>query len=309
VKIVEQAIELRAAERPLCLAIGMFDGVHLGHQQVLRQAVTNAEQQEGWAVAVTFDRHPASVVAPARAPSLIYPLWQKLHVMSGLGMDAAWLIQFDRAFSQQSGEAFVRRLAADWPSISSVCVGSAFSFGCDRKGNVDLLRRLGEELGFVVHGLAVVALDGHTVSSTRIREAVRAGSLDAAQQMMGREYALCGKVVEGDRLGRQLGFPTANLEADGLILPPMGVYAVHAQVGAARYRAVLNLGRRPTLRNPHPSLRVEAHLLDFSGDLYGQEVELTFTSKLRDERPFPDLAALRQQITADVAEARRRFRS
>ncbi len=285
----------------------MFDGVHLGHQQVLRQAVTDAEQQEGLAVAVTFDRHPAAVVAPQRAPALIYTLPQKLRVLARLGLDAAWVIPFDTAFSRRRAEEFIRRLVQDWPTISSLCVGSTFTFGCGRGGNVDLLRALGRELGFVVHGLAAVALDGQTVSSTRIRDAIRSGNLDAAQQMMGREYGLCGVVVEGDRLGRQLGFPTANLEASGLVLPPGGVYIIHAQVEGTRHRGLLNIGWRPTLQSASPQLRVEAHLLDFTGDLYGKEIELTFTGKVRDERKFPSLEALREQIVADVAEARRRF--
>jgi riboflavin kinase / FMN adenylyltransferase len=305
--IVRQAAELGAAGRPLCVAIGMFDGVHLGHQQVIRQAVTDAEQAEGLAAVVTFDRHPASVVAPERAPALIHPLSQKLRVIGALGVDAAWVIPFDRAFSAQSGEAFVRGLVRDCPGIRSVCVGSAFAFGSKRSGNVELLRRLGGELGFVVHGLAAVALDDRVVSSTRIREAIRNGNLDQAQQMMGREYALCGPVVTGDRLGRQLGFPTANLGTAGLVLPPGGVYAIHASAGGTRHRGVLNIGLRPTLADPAPQLRVEAHLFDFEGDLYGKEIEITFVGKLRDERKFSSLQALRQQIERDVQEARRRF--
>jgi riboflavin kinase / FMN adenylyltransferase len=305
--VVNRAAELETQGRPLCLAIGMFDGVHLGHQQVIRQAVTDAERDEGLAVVVTFDRHPASVVAPERAPLLVHCLAQRLRTLESLGVEAAWLIHFDRVFSQQTGEEFVRRLARDWGTLRSVSVGSAFTFGRQRSGNVELLRRLGGELGFMVHGLSAVALDGQTVSSTRVRQAISAGNLDAAEQMMGREYALVGPVVEGDRLGRTLGFPTANLEVAGLVLPPGGVYAIHAVAGGIHHRGVLNIGHRPTLRHLAPQLRVEAHLLDFNGDLYGQELNVTFAGKLREERKFPSLQALREQIAADVAEARRRF--
>ncbi|MCX6905284.1 MAG: bifunctional riboflavin kinase/FAD synthetase [Verrucomicrobia bacterium] len=304
---LRHAQELKPGNRPCCVAIGMFDGVHLGHQQVIRQAVTDAEQREGLAVVVTFDLHPAAVVAPERAPQMIHSLPQRMRALAALGVEAAWLIHFDREFSQQTAADFIRNLARDWNPLGSVCVGRDFSFGRQRSGNVKLLRELGEELGFTVHGLAAVALDGQTVSSTRIREAIRAGHLDTAQQMMGREYALAGAVVEGDRLGRQLGFPTANIEAGGLVLPPGGVYAVHAKDGEAHYRGLLNIGHRPTLQQPTPQLRVEAHLLDFEGDLYGRELEITFVDKLREERKFPSLEGLRQQIAQDVAEARLRF--
>jgi len=306
-RTVRHASELNPGGRPVSLAVGMFDGVHLGHQQVIRQAATDAEQAEGVAAVVTFDRHPASVLAPQHAPPLIYPLERKLREIEALGIEACWLIAFDEAFSRQTGEEFVRALARHCPGIRSICVGSAFAFGWQRSGDVSLLRRLGAELGFAVHGLAAVALGGHTVSSTRIREAIRSGKLDQAQQMMGREYALCGKVVEGDRIGRTLGFPTANLDAAALVLPPGGVYAAHAVAGPSRCRAVLNIGRRPTLRQPQPQLRVEAHLLDFDGDLYGQQLQITFSRKLREERRFASLDELRAQIQRDIAAARAHF--
>jgi riboflavin kinase/FMN adenylyltransferase len=172
---------------------------------------------------------------------------------------------------------------------------------------VDLLRRLGAELKFVVHGMAAVSLDGRAVSSTRIREAIRAGDLDGVSQMLGRAYSLAGTVVRGDGLGHQLGFPTANLDATGLALPPHGVYAVHAEAGGKTYRAVLNIGLRPTLQNPNPQLRVEAHLMDFGGGLYGQELEVAFVDKLRGETKFPSLAELRQQIARDILDAQMRF--
>lgn len=306
-KLLRQADELKATGRKVCLAIGTFDGVHLGHQQVIRQAVADAEQQEGLAVVVTFDRHPAAVVAPHRVPLLICSLSQKLRAIANLGVNATLLIHFDRDFSQQTGEQFIRGLAAGFGRLGSVCVGAAFVFGHQRSGNVELLRQLGRELGFTVHGLAAVALDGRPVSSTRIRDAIRHGRLEAVHQMLGREYALAGMVVRGDGLGHRLGFPTANLEVTGLVLPPGGVYAIHARVAGRRHRGVLNLGHRPTLAHATPQLRVEAHLFDFDGDLYGAEMEVTFVAKLREERRFPSLDALRDQIVRDVAAAREQF--
>jgi riboflavin kinase/FMN adenylyltransferase len=188
-----------------------------------------------------------------------------------------------------------------------VCVGGEFTFGHKRSGNVALLKQLGAELNFSVHGLAAVSLDDEVVSSTRIREAVRAGDLAAASQMLGREYAIAGTVIRGDQVGRQLGFPTANLDVSGLVLPPNGVYAVHARVSGREHRGALNLGFRPTLASLTPSLQCEVHLLDFDADIYGAELELTFGAKLRDEQKFPSLEALKAQIARDVADARGRF--
>jgi len=305
--VIHAARELRTAGRKVGAAIGMFDGVHLGHQQVIRQTIEDARQHEGIAVAITFDRHPNSIVAPQRNPPLIYSLPQKLRVVESLGVDATWLIRFDRAFSEISGEDFIHGLVRDFGQIHSLCVGSAFTFGHKRTGNVELLKKLGCELNFIVHGLASISLDGKAVSSTRIREAIRAGNLDAASQMLGRSYSLAGRVVRGDQLGRQLGFPTANLEISGLVVPPNGVYAAHALVAKQQHRAVMNIGLRPTLQNPEPRLQVEVHLLDFSGELYDQEVEITFVAKLRDEQRFASREALRGQIQRDITAARDLF--
>jgi len=186
-------------------------------------------------------------------------------------------------------------------------VGANFVFGHNRGGNVEMLRKLGLDLQFTVHGVASLALDGEPVSSTRIRRCIRDGQLDLAGQMLGRAYSIAGIVAAGDRLGHTLGFPTANIDAAGLALPPNGVYAVHAIFAGKLHRAVLNIGYRPTLQNPNPSLRVEAHLLDFSGDFYGQELEVIFLEKLRVEIKFPSLDDLRSQITRDITQARRIF--
>jgi riboflavin kinase/FMN adenylyltransferase len=299
--------ELAAGNRRVCLAIGFFDGVHLGHQQIIRQTIMDARQHEALALVITFDVHPNTVVSPARTPPLIHSLARKIRRIESLGADALLLIHFDRGFSERTGEQFLRSLAEDFDQIRSVCVGAAFVFGHRRSGNVELLKRLGSELGFAVHGLAAVALDGRTVSSTRIRQAIAGGDFDAASQMLGRSYALAGSVVRGDGLGRQLGFPTANLDTAGLALPPRGVYAVQARTGGQLHRAVLNIGLRPTLQNPQPELRVEAHLLDFDADLYGQELEILFVDRLRGERQFASLKELRGQIAQDILEAQLRF--
>lgn len=302
--VLSTPTELQPGPRKVCVAIGVFDGVHLGHQQVIRQTLADARQHDGVPVVITFDRHPNAVVAPDRVPPMLYSLPQKLRAIESLGVANTLLIRFDRAFSEQTGEQFIRGLARDFSHLHSVCVGAEFTFGHQRSGNVALLKQLGAELKFTVHGLATLALDGEPVRSTRIREAVRAGDLDAASQMLGREYAIAGTVVCGDQLGRQLGFPTANLDVSGLILPPNGVYAVHARVAGREHRGALNLGFRPTLASPTPRLQCEVHLLDFAEDIYGAELELNFVARLRDEQKFPDVEALQAQIIRDLAAAR-----
>jgi riboflavin kinase/FMN adenylyltransferase len=329
-KIIHAANELKAEGKKVCLAIGFFDGVHLGHQQIIRQTISDARQHDAVAVVLTFDKHPNSVVAPDKVPPLIYSLPQKLRAIESLGADALLLIQFDKKFSEQTGEEFVRNLARDFGKIHSVCVGADFVFGHKRSGNVTLLKKLGSEIGFQVHGLAAVSLDGQVVSSTRIRETIRAGDFDAASQMLGRTYAISGRVVEGDKIGRELGFPTANLDATNLILPPNGVYSgLVRRTGVApvlnktsdqttkqirdrrdacptTYRVALNIGLHPTVASAKPQLRAEAHLLDFSGNLYGAELEVEIGDKLRAEKKFASPAELREQIARDIAAVRAR---
>jgi riboflavin kinase/FMN adenylyltransferase len=303
-KIIHAANELKAEGKKVCLAIGVFDGVHLGHRQIIRQTISDARQHGALALVITFDRHPNVIVAPDHAPPQIFSRSQKLRAIELLGADALMEICFDKTFSEQAGEVFIRELARDLGKIHSICVGADFVFGHRRSGNVGLLKKLGAELNFQVHGLAAVSLDGQAVSSTRIREMIRAGNFDAASQMLGRPYAICGRVVAGDRLGREFGFPTANLEVTNLILPPNGVYSAVTTVKGEFYRVALNIGTRPTVASAKPPLRVEAHLLDFSGSLYGDELEVEMGAKLRDERRFVSTVELREQIQRDVAAVR-----
>ena len=304
VKIIHAANALANGSRKACLAIGVFDGVHLGHQQIIRQTVADARQHDAVALVVTFDRHPNAVVAPGRSPPQIFSRPQKLRAVESLGADALLEIHFDLAFSEKSGVEFIRELARGLGKIHGVCVGADFVFGHKRSGDVALLKKLGEEQDFQVHGHAAVALDGELVSSTRIRGAIRAGNLDAAGQMLGRPYAICGKILTGDKIGRRFGFPTANLDVAGLVLPPNGVYAAFTKVNGQFYRVALNIGLRPTVAATDPQLRAEAHLLGFEGDLYDTELEVEIGAKLRSERRFASPSELREQIAKDVAAVR-----
>ncbi|HTV61660.1 MAG TPA: bifunctional riboflavin kinase/FAD synthetase [Verrucomicrobiae bacterium] len=303
-KIIRAANELNPKGKKICLAIGFFDGVHLGHQQIIRQTISDARQHDALSVVLTFDQHPNSVVMPAKVPPLIYSLPQKLLTIESLGVENILLIHFDKKFSGQTGGQFIRNLAGDFGKIHSICVGANFEFGSRRGGNVALLKKLGAELNFQVHGLSAVSLDGEIVSSTRIRELIRSGDIDTASQMLGRAYAISGKVISGDRIGQKFGFPTANLEVGGLLLPPNGVYAARTTLKAQTYRVALNIGFRPTIASGHPELRVEAHLLDFDGDLYGETLQVEIGEKLRDERHFGSKEELQAQIRKDIATVR-----
>jgi riboflavin kinase/FMN adenylyltransferase len=306
-RTIEQSRELAPGSRRVCAAIGVFDGIHLGHQQVIRRALVDSRQFEALSVVVTFDRHPSSVVAPSRTPPMLYTNEQKQRTLEQMGVDVMLMIPFTPQFSQVSGEDFIRGLARDFVQLRSLSVGSEFAFGHRRSGNVALLQKLGGELGFVVHGISAVALDGEIVSSTRIRQAIQEGRLDAADEMLGRAWSLAGSVVRGDQRGRTLGFPTANLDVHGLVLPPAGVYVAHALVTGRPYRAVLNIGVRPTVADGATSPRVEVHLLGFEGDLYGATMEVFIITRLREERRFASLEELRAQIARDVDAAARLF--
>lgn len=299
--------ELPGAPRRVCAAIGVFDGVHLGHQQVIRQTIADAGHHEAVSVVITFDRHPHAVVAPHAVPPAIYSLRQKLAAIAALGTNATLVIPFDQAFSRRTAESFITQLIHDFGSVRSLCVGREFTFGHQRRGNVALLERMGAEHGFKVHGLASVSLDGQVVSSTRIRQCLQSGDLDAASQMLGREYELSGTVMAGDQLGRQLGFPTANLDIEGLATPPSGVYAVQVRLGERRLRGVANLGSRPTVAGGSGALNLEVHLLDFDEEIYGDPMTVQFVQCLRPELKFNSLEELRQQIARDVAAASESF--
>ncbi len=302
--IVCEPAELITGGRPVSLAIGVFDGVHLGHQAVIRGVVDAARAGGGLAVVATFDRHPYAVVAPERVPPAILATGLRLRAFAELGVEATWLIHFDEPFSRQTGETFVRRLVAGFGRVDRICVGRDFQFGWQRSGTVELLRRLGAELGFTVEAVPPFMLEGQIVSSTGIRELIRRGELEQAARWLGRPWQLAGRVVRGDGLGRKLGFPTANLEVAGIQLPPAGVYAARAFRSSGEFPAVMNIGRRPTVAADTAAPRVEVHLLDGAEDLYGEELIVQPVRFLRAEQRFNSLAELQAQIARDAARAR-----
>ncbi len=296
--------ELAGLPGPLFLAIGVFDGVHLGHQAVLRRARDDAQKSGGTAVAVTFDPHPIRVLRPELAPRLLTSTPHKLQLIRDLGIAHILLIPFDHAFAATAPADFIRSLVAAAKPLREICVGFEWSFGKGRAGNLALLEKLGAQLGFAEVGVPAVEVDGEIVSSTLIRRAVEKGDLNHAARLLGREFTILGTVVEGDHIGKTLGFPTANLSAHNEQFPPNGVYAVEARRGAQTLPGVVNIGVRPTIKTASGERILEVHLFDFDETIYGEDLEITFRKFLRPEQKFPSLAALREQIAQDVAHAR-----
>ena len=306
-KQLSQPSDLNYKERKVCLAIGMFDGVHLGHQQVLLQAVRSASQNNAISVAITFDQHPANIISPGQAPAIIQTQAQRIRTIELLGIKAILIIKFDQEFSLKTGESFIQELSQGFGSIHSICVGKDFMFGHKRDGDFKSLQRLGQKLGFISYGLPSVMLDGKKISSTRIRTALHEGKLDEAKKMLGRKFSIEGLVIKGDGKGREIGFPTANLDSKGLILPPNGVYAAHARLNGKSFKSVVNIGIRPTINKTSSLLQVETHLLEFNNEVYGQVIEIEFISRLRDEILFNSIEELKKQISSDINHAKNLF--
>ena len=295
--------DLPALGVPLHLALGVFDGVHTGHQAVIARAVEAATRDGGLAGVLTFDPHPIRVIAPGKAPTaLLGTLAHKARVMEKLGVRLFIPLHFDLQLAQMEASEFIEKLTA--APVKTIAVGEDWRFGHHRSGDVNFLQQEAAKRGFKLEAVSPVMHDGERVSSTRIRQAIRDGNLATAEQMLGRPYSVSGKVTEGKKLGRTLGFPTANLATGEAQLPPDGVWAVRVLLPDGRdLPGVANLGLRPTVGGDRRWL--EVHLLDFSGDLYGQELEIRFQKHLRPEIKFPSIDALRLQIRQDADEAQR----
>jgi riboflavin kinase / FMN adenylyltransferase len=290
---------------PIFLAIGVFDGVHLGHQAVISTSARHAHAADGTPVVVTFDPHPAKILRPNDAPHLLTATPHKIDLIRNLGVAHLLIIPFNREFAATAPDEFVRQLVEHGNPLREICVGHEWSFGRNRAGNLDLLKRLGTDLDFNVIGIAPVVVNGKVVSSTAIRQAVEAGDFDKAAEMLGRQYTIVGTVTGGEKLGKKIGFPTANLSAHSEQFPPNGVYFAEARIEGVLYHGVVNLGFRPTVARGEPQRILEIHLLDFDQDIYGQDMEVRFLQYLRAEKKFKDVDALVRQIEADVKQARK----
>ncbi len=307
IKTLRSLNGLHQARRPILLAAGFFDGVHRGHQRVIRRALAGARQGRGSAWVLTFEPHPLKVISPAAAPALLTSTPHKLRRLAALGATGCVVQAFTPATARQEPEAFIAALKRAAPALARLYVGRNWTFGRHGRGNAALLKKLAAKHGFRVVTIPPVSWRGQPVSSTRIRRAVAAGRLADAARMLGRPFSVLGTVVPGRQIGRTLGIPTANLDFRNEIRPPEGVYAVIAVIGGTRLTGVANLGRRPTFpRRGRRAPILELHLLDTRRDLYGRTIEVFFLQRLRPERKFSSPAALRAQIRRDIAAARRR---
>jgi riboflavin kinase/FMN adenylyltransferase len=288
------------------VTVGSFDGVHRGHQDVLRQLVARARELAVHSLLVTFDPHPLEVVNPAAAPRLLTVGDEKLEVLAEAGIDYVAVLPFTAALAAFSAERFVDEILLGRFRMHDLLMGHDHRFGHNRSGDVTTMRRLGAQQGFEVNVVPAVTVNGgQSVSSTAIRRAVAGGDLEGAFRGLGRHYSLGGRVVEGARRGRQLGFPTANVTVPGdrKLLPPEGVYAIRAQTPMGSYDGMLNLGPRPTFGEAESV--VEAHLFDANLDLYGSRVRIDFITRLRDTQKFNGIDALKAQLKQDELHARR----
>lgn len=310
------------APRRTVVTIGMFDGVHVGHQRLIRTAIRLAARLHAACVVLTFDPDPQTVLAPRQAQPRLMPLAARVRLMRTLGVDRVRVVPFTRAFSRLSAEVFVRTILVHRLRAVCVVVGENFAFGRARRGTVDVLRSLGRRDGLRVVVVPPVMRGGAPVSSSRIRRLLEAGRVIDANRLLGRPAQLSGLVVRGDRRARRLGFPTANLRLSSALLPPRGVYQVRLEVGGTRHGGVMNLGVRPTFTSAklaHESARAkqgfarplvcEVHLVGFRGTLYGRSVTVHLLRRLRDERRFASAQALIRQIRRDLRRTHLRPRA
>jgi riboflavin kinase/FMN adenylyltransferase len=287
------------------LALGNFDGLHRGHLKIIERVKRGAAEHGGTPMAMTFDPHPPRVVRPEKAPPLLMTKEQRLDALHRAGIECVAVVRFTRELSQWDPETFVRTVLVEWLRISKVWVGANFLFGHGRSGNFSVLRTLGQRYGFRAEKIDPVRYKDFVVSSTRIRRLVGEGRMDEAGALLGHPFYIDGVVVHGRGRGREIGVPTANLQTANELIPPHGVYATTLTVDGIIRAGMTNIGVKPTFGESDVS--IETHLLGYAGELYGRDVRLSFVQRLRDERRFPDVEALRAQIAADQRRAERLF--
>ena len=292
--------------RPTVLTLGVFDGLHLGHQLIIKTVVERARATEAVPTVITFEPHPRAVLHPESAPPLLQTFDQKIEALTVLGIEQTIVIHFDNAFARIRAEDFLRDVIVDRLHAREVYLGRGFFFGHNREGNIDLLRRVSEQLGFVADEVPEVRLRGKRIGSTVIRQLLLDGRVNLARRMLGRPYGVEGPVARGDARGVGLGFPTANVQPHNRVIPRRGVYVTATLINRQWRRSVTNIGVRPTFGDRlEPS--VETHVMNWSGDLYGDVLRVRFLRRLRDERKFGSIDELKAQIRRDVERASRYF--
>jgi riboflavin kinase/FMN adenylyltransferase len=288
------------------LALGNFDGLHRGHMKIIDRVRRRAGERGGTPAAMTFDPHPSRVLRPDKAPPLLMTTEQKLEALSRAGMQGVAVVRFTQDLSLWEPEQFVRTVLVEWLHVAEVWVGANFLFGHNRAGTFSVLRTLGARYGFRAEKIDPVRYKDFVVSSTRVRRLVSEGRVDEAAALLGHHFFLDGTVTRGAGRGRSIGFPTANICSDNELVPPPGVYATLVTLDGVVHPSITNVGFRPTFGDVD-RVTIETHVFDFDRDLYGQRLRLSFVQRLRDERAFPDVDALRAQIEADCRSAQRLF--
>jgi riboflavin kinase/FMN adenylyltransferase len=304
-RIFQDAWNLQELPSPCVATVGNFDGIHLGQQRIIEKTVSRADELGIDSVVITFEPHPLDVLRPERPPERITLRPQKRSLIGALGVDALVVIGFSPEFAATSAREFVASFLCGRLGVREFYVGSRFGFGANREGNLDLLEKMGESLGFAVEGIEEVAADGSTISSTRIRNSIRQGAVDEAASMLGRTFAVVGEVIRGEGRGKKHGWPTINVEVEHQLMPDEGVYASQVWLPSlsSALEGVTNIGRRPTFPGGLDVV-VETHLFDFESDVYGEMVELGFVARLRGEKRFESVEKLIRQIGEDAALAR-----
>ncbi|HQZ96034.1 MAG TPA: bifunctional riboflavin kinase/FAD synthetase [Pyrinomonadaceae bacterium] len=292
--------------RPTVLTLGVFDGLHLGHQEIMRKVVERAKAVEAVATAITFDPHPRAVLHPDSAPPMLQTLDQRLANLEVLGIEQTIVIPFTREFAGQPAENFLADIIHDRLQAREVYLGKGFAFGKDRGGNIELLRTMSEKLGFVADEVDEIQLRGMRISSSKIRRLLAEGYVNLARRMLGRPYGVEGVIIRGNRRGHTIGFPTANLKPRNRVIPKFGVYATATLIDGSWRKSITNIGVRPTFESDaDPS--IETYVFDFDGDLYGDVLRVRFLHRIRDERKFNGIDELKAQIENDSNRARNYF--
>ncbi len=303
--VAREVTAWQSESRPLCAAVGFFDGVHRGHRQVIAETIAESKVLGGHAWVLTFEPHPLKVLNPAIAPRLITGLTHKLRLLEALGVDGGIVIPFTRELAALSPEQFVELVAGNTPGGSVFFVGQNWRFGKERSGDATRFARLAGERGCLAMIARSVLEEEDMVSSTRVRESIARGDLTGAARLLGREFSVEGTVVKGAARGRELGYPTANIDTECEALPPYGIYAARVRIDETLHDAVLSYGVRPTFeRDADSAAIIEVHLLDHARDLYGERVEVFFLDRIREERAFDNVEALKAEMARDLEAAR-----
>lgn len=302
-EIIKEIDNFKAEGKPVFLALGNFDGVHLGHQKLLQEAVNEANLNQGIAAAFIFEPHPNKIINPDKAPKLLTDSIEQAKLLEKAGIKLLIYNSFNQAISKWEPEEFVQKTIVNQLNAKHVFVGFNYSFGHKGKGNPNLLQELGDKYGFKVSVILPVEVDKEVVSSTLIREALEKGNVGEANKFLGYPFSLTGQVIQGEERGKKIGFPTANLKIDeGILIPQVGVYAAKAIYATNTYNCVINVGRKPTFHDEHP-ITIEVHIMDFDKNIYNESLTITFLDKIRDEKKFNNIEELVNQISQDRDKA------